>query len=131
MKFKSIALLCAICAQTAYAENAAIVGTYSGIIWSSGDAPGATQFFITSDEKIAATYIYDSFGETAEGSLNNCALTARVLRCIWNDEWGSGDFVVAFATDFSSFSGKWFDDTISENRSHKDPEGHDWTGQKQ
>ena len=130
MKFKSIALLCAIYAQAADAENAAVVGTYDGLIWSSGDAPGTTQFFLTPDDKIAATYIYDSFGDTAEGRLDNCALTKQILRCVWNDEWGSGDFVVAFAADFSSFSGMWFDDTVSKKRSPKDPEGHVWTGHK-
>jgi len=130
MRFKSIALFCAIYAQAADAENTAVIGTYDGIIWSSGDAPGATQFFLTPDDEIAATYIYDSLGEAAEGRLDNCALTAQILRCVWNDEWGSGDFIVAFAPDFSSFSGKWFDDSVSENRSPKSPEGHVWTGQK-
>lgn len=131
MKLKSIALLCAVYAQAADADNTAIIGTYDGMIWSSGDAPGTTQFFLTPDDEIAATYIYNNFGETAEGRLDNCALTAQILRCVWNDEWGSGDFVVAFAPDFSSFSGSWFDDSVSENRSPEDSEGHVWTGQKQ
>ncbi|MEP5761978.1 MAG: hypothetical protein ABJ327_22220 [Litoreibacter sp.] len=90
MKFCSIALLCIICAQSAFAENTAVVGTFDGMIWSSGDAPGTTQFFLTSDDEITAAYIYDSLGETAEGRLENCALTAQILRCIWKDEWGSG-----------------------------------------
>ncbi|MEP4247936.1 hypothetical protein [Tateyamaria sp.] len=130
MKFCSLALLCAVSAQAAFAENTAVVGTFDGIIWSSGDTPGATRFVLTSDDKIIGAYSYDSFGETAEGHLEECALTAQILRCIWNDEWGSGDFAVAFASDFSSFSGKWFDDIGSGNRSPTDAEGHVWTGKK-
>ncbi len=117
--------------QSASAENPSIVGKFDGIIWSNYEQPGVTEFYLTTDQNIEARYIFTHGEVDSEGLLRDCSLTEFVLRCIWNDDYGEGDFVAEFNSDLSSFSGKWFDETSSDKRIISDPSGHLWTGKKQ
>ena len=123
-------LLCGIFSQTVFADNSSLAGTYEGIIWSNADEPGTTMFFYNNDQKIEGKYVFiDCWsGEEDKGSLNSCDLSGLVLRCIWKDEWGTGDFLIEFETDFSSFSGQWFDDISEDRRDVSDQSGHKWNG---
>ena len=115
--------------QFVQADNSKVVGVYEGIIWSNSDQLGTTEFYLIAEEKIEAKYIFKGTnGDHAVGILNNCSLKALLLHCIWNDDYGKGDFVVEFNSDFSSFSGKWFDDTSAEQRSISEDSGHLWSG---
>ena len=122
-------LLCGFFSQTVFADNSNLAGTYEGIIWSNADEPGTTTFFYTTDQKIVGKYIFvDGLSEEDKGTLNNCDLSELVLRCIWKDEWGTGDFLIEFEADFSSFSGQWFDDISEGRRDTTDESGHKWNG---
>ena len=115
-----------------YAENVNIVGKFEGIIWSSYDKPGVTEFYLTADQEIEAKYIFEdeSQGGQATGILNDCNFSSLVLRCIWNDPYGKGDFIAKFNLDFSSFSGLWFDSIGNDQRSITDDEGYLWNGER-
>ncbi len=47
-------------------------------------------------------------GEIVPGKLSKCrAIQIRVMSCIWNDKYGTGELEVTFSEDFSSFNGYW------------------------
>lgn len=47
-------------------------------------------------------------GEVLSGRLSRCqAVQVRVMRCVWNDKYGTGNLEVTFFEDFSSFNGYW------------------------
>ena len=115
--------------QLVQADNSTIVGVYEGIIWSNYDQLGITEFYLTSEKLIEAKYIFkDTDGTEAAGILNDCVLSALILHCVWNDQYGKGDFVVEFNSDFSHFSGQWFDNMNPEKRSISEDGGYLWSG---
>ena len=116
--------------HSVYAEKSSVVGAFDGVIWSNFEHPGMTEFYLTAEQNIEARYIFQDGDVESNGLLNNCDLTVLVLRCIWNDEYGTGDFVVEFKSDFSSFSGRWFDEISSDKRSFSDSNGHLWSGKR-
>lgn len=47
-------------------------------------------------------------GESVLGTLTKCQATqVRVMRCVWNDKYGTGSLEVTFSKSFSSFNGYW------------------------
>ena len=119
--------------QTVFADSSNLVGTYEGTIWANSDEPGTTEFYLTTDQKIEGKYVFIDgvSGDEGKGLLNNCDLSGLVLHCIWNDEWGTGDFVIEFEEDFSSFAGQWFDEISEDGRDVTSQSGHTWDGVKQ
>ena len=107
-----------------------LAGEYHGIIWSAGsDSPGKTILKVTQSGQISGRYVYDDMGSPAKGTLTDCAIQAPILRCTWNDAYGSGALVMRFTSDFQGFSGSWYDYSIAEPHDHPD-KGYRWTGQK-
>jgi len=45
-------------------------------------------------------------------------------------KFGRGDFVVEFNSDYSAFSGKWFDEAGLQVRSVSDDSGYLWSGER-
>ena len=106
-----------------------IQGVYKGIIFSGGDYPGTTIFTISDQGKIGATYVFDTENGLAPGELKDCWFEARMLRCIWVDEFGQGDFMALFEPDFRSFVGAWFDSVVKGIRPGLEG-GFPWTGKR-
>jgi len=127
--FRRVIALVSLCiSQSVHAENSSLVGTFDGIIRSNHDQPGITEFY-TTNQNIEARYTFTDADVDSEGLLNHCNLMVFVLRCIWNDDYGTGDFVVGFKSNFFHFSGKWFDETSSDQRHISDPDGNLWSGE--
>lgn len=122
-------LILALSAGTAVADPR-LAGEYDGIIWSAGsDSPGKTVLAVRSNGAISGTYAYDDMGRPGEGTLTDCALTAPILRCTWNDDYGSGALVMRFTNDFQEFQGSWYDYSLKEPHDNPD-NGYRWTGSK-
>jgi hypothetical protein len=85
------------------------LGVYQSQIWSGGGVlSGTTEFQATEDGAVAGSYTMNEFGTVVPGTLSECeAIQPRVMRCIWNDEYGTGIFEATFSEDFSSFDGYW------------------------
>jgi len=126
MRFAA-ALLGVLIAPLALADD--LAGTFRGEIWSSG-APtaGTTIFSIADDGTISGIYLFGGAEATEPGTLTGCRLEARLLRCLWTDSYGSGDFQVLFAPAFDAFDGAWFPD--SQDGFRDTAQGNRWTGTK-
>ena len=127
--------LCTIAAAAVLAVSPAaaddIEGVYKGMIFSAGEYPGTTIFTISDEGKIGGTYVYaaDGNAEVGAGELKDCWFEARMLRCIWVDDFGKGDFVALFSSDFRSFNGGWFDTTMKGVRPSLEG-AFPWTGKR-
>ncbi|MEO9517477.1 MAG: hypothetical protein ABJH45_01115 [Paracoccaceae bacterium] len=127
IRLATLTLSVAIAVSTpASSADQRIAGTFDGLIWSNGEKPGATRFEISQQGGIVGAY---SFGAGETGTLTDCRWDAPDLRCIWNDEYGMGDFIVTFADDFSGFSGAWYETVNTTGRFVTDS-GLAWTGQR-
>jgi len=85
------------------------LGNYQSQIWSGGSlVSGTTEFEETNDGVLEGSYTMNEAGEVVPGTLSQCkAVQVRIVRCVWNDEYGTGNLEVAFSEDFSSFDGYW------------------------
>ena len=128
-----IVFFCGTVSQSVFADNSKLLGTYEGIIWANSGNPGTTEFYLTHDQEIEGKYVFidGEIGGEDKGLLNSCDLSGLVLRCIWNDEWGTGDFLIEFEEDFSSFAGQWFGEISEDGRDVTDQSGHTWDGVRQ
>lgn len=85
------------------------LGSYQSQIWGAiGLVPGTTEFRETNDGSLEGSYSMNEQGRLVPGTLSRCeVMQVRVMRCIWNDKYGSGYLEVTFSEDFSEFSGYW------------------------
>ena len=85
------------------------LGSYQSQILNGGTlASGKTEFRKNSDRSLGGIYTMNEGGEIVPGSLSKCrAIQIRVMSCIWNDKYGTGELEVTFSEDFSSFNGYW------------------------
>lgn len=113
-------------AASAHADPRRIQGLFDGQIQSTGSISGQTEFFLTPDGTLAATYLFGPNKED-EGRLLHCTLTNYRLRCLWQDRYGAGDFIVRFTEDFCTFRGKWFPDH-RPNAARDIERGFHWSG---
>ncbi len=88
-------------------------GSYSGKIWSGGAlVPVETEFIMNNDTSLIGSY---SIKEQGLGVLSRCqAVKTFVVRCFWDDRYGSGDYEVTFTKDFSGFKGYWSPKGLTE-----------------
>lgn len=106
-----------------------ITGVYKGEIFSGALYPGTTIFTVAPTGEISATYVFEGDGGATPGELTDCRFEERLLRCIWHDDYGSGDFVALFDPDYRAFDGAWFEDTKQGLRSSPDG-GFPWSGKR-
>ncbi len=85
------------------------LGNYQSQIWSAGSlVSGTTKFRETSDGSLEGSYTMSEQGEVVSGTLSQCqAMQVRVVRCVWNDRYGTGNLKVTFSENSSSFDGYW------------------------
>jgi hypothetical protein len=122
--------LALLLAASPAAADPQLAGTYQGIIWSAGyDDPGTTVLSVDASGAISGRYAYMDGASQAEGILTACRFDAPILRCQWNDVYGSGAWVVRVNRDRTAFEGSWYDYSLPEP--HDQPEGgYRWTGRK-
>jgi hypothetical protein len=84
-------------------------GSYQSQIWNGGSlVSGTTEFRKTSEGFLAGSYKMNVKGESVLGTLTKCqAKQVQVMRCVWNDKYGTGSLEVTFSESFSSFNGYW------------------------
>lgn len=110
--------------------NPGLEGTYQGFIWSAGsNTRGTTTLTVRPNGAISGSYIFEDMGSAIEGTLTDCAFTAPILRCTWNDAYGSGGLVLRFTGDFWAFEGSWHDGGLTKAEERPD-NGYRWTGAK-
>jgi hypothetical protein len=107
-------LLTGVCHLTAKAQSSnnwleQASGSYQSRIFSVGSLiSGTTEFRQARDGTLAGSYTMNELGKSVPGTLSECQATQiRVINCIWNDQYGSGNLEVTFSEDFSSFNGYW------------------------
>jgi hypothetical protein len=85
------------------------LGNYQSQIWSGGIVlSGTTEFKKNSDGSLGGRYTMNEEQGTVPGELSQCqAMQLRVMRCVWNDKYGTGNLEVTFSEDFASFKGYW------------------------
>jgi hypothetical protein len=85
------------------------VGSYQSKIWSSGNLiSGKTEFRKTNDSSLEGSYMMNEKEESVSGKLSQCqAIQLRVMRCAWNDKYGTGSLEITFSENFSTFNGYW------------------------
>lgn len=85
------------------------LGSYQSQIWAGGNlVSGTTEFRKTSNGYVEGSYTMDEEGELVPGTLSQCRATQEsVMRCVWNDRYGTGNLEVSFSADFSKFYGYW------------------------
>ena len=102
-----------------------IAGSYKSSIFSgSTEFPGTTKFGVDKDGAITGTYqLTEQDGTVVPGKLTDFRTVGpNKLQCKWEDKNGTGDFVLTFKADMSSFEGLWNDDGSDEK--------HAWNGKK-
>jgi hypothetical protein len=127
----ALAVLIGLAASAGAAQaDPGLAGEYGGIIWSAGyDLPGTTVLMVGADGRITGRYDYVDGTQPASGTLTGCAFAAPVLRCRWNDAYGSGTLVVRFDPALLAFEGSWYDYSLP--KPHDRPEGgYRWTGRR-
>jgi hypothetical protein len=85
------------------------LGSYQSQILNAGIlTSGKTEFRKNSNGSLGGIYTMNEEGEIVQGKLSKCqAKKIQVMRCIWNDKYGTGELEVIFSEDFSSFNGYW------------------------
>jgi hypothetical protein len=100
-------------AQSSRSRVKQALGTYQSQIWSGGSlVSGTTEFRKTSDGSLEGSYKMNETGKSVLGTLTQCQATQiQVMRCVWNDKYGTGSLEVTFSESFSSFNGYWGEGT--------------------
>lgn len=106
-----------------------IEGVYKGTIWSGDHYPGTTIFTISETGLISGTYIFQGDSGPLAGDLTSCRIEVRMLRCTWQDDYGAGDFMALFSSDFRSFEGGWWETMLKGIRPSLD-DSHPWSGKR-
>lgn len=125
-----LALLSALAVPPQSLANPGLNGTYQGFIWSGGrNTRGTTSLAVGPDGTISGNYLFEDMGSTIEGQLTDCVFAAPILRCTWNDAYGTGALLLHFTGDFWAFEGSWHDGSLTEAEQRPD-NGYRWTGAK-
>lgn len=104
-----------------------LAGTFEGNIWSGVDGAGTTVLTVAADGTISGTYSYQDRSLPGKGTLSDCAYATAILRCGWQDSYGSGALVVRFDPGLQRFEGSWYDYSLP--KPHDTPTGgYPWTG---
>jgi hypothetical protein len=90
-------------------DSSSILGSYEGIVWSSGTLwPITTVFALTDSGELTGSYVYDENGGPFEGTLSRFRKTdERTCLLIWVEDSGSGTLEAIFNDDYSNFVGLW------------------------
>jgi hypothetical protein len=106
--------LAGVCNLNASAQSSSdwleqALGNYQSRILSGGIlVSGTTEFRKTRTGSLEGSYTMDEQGEVVPGTLSQCqAMQVRMMRCVWNDKYGTGNLEVTFSENFSSFNGYW------------------------
>ncbi|MFN5864639.1 MAG: hypothetical protein ACK451_22325, partial [Pseudanabaena sp.] len=85
------------------------LGNYQSRILSAGSlVSGTTEFRKTREDSLEGSYTMDEQGKVVFGTLSQCqVMQVLVMRCVWNDKYGTGNLEVTFSENFSSFNGYW------------------------
>jgi hypothetical protein len=90
-----------VCSLNASAQSSSdwvdqALGNYQSRILSAGSlVSGTTEFRKTREDSLEGSYTMDEQGKVL------------VMRCVWNDKYGTGNLEVTFSENFSSFNGYW------------------------
>ena len=97
--------------STSWVEQS--IGNYRSQIWNADNlVSGTTEFRKTGDGSLVGSYTINEQGGVVLGTLSQCqAMQVRVMRCLWNDKYGTGNLEVTFSENFSSFNGYWGDES--------------------
>jgi len=92
------------------------LGIYQSQIFSGNNlVSGTTEFSENSDGYLKGIYMMNDQGKSVLGKLSKCQATqVQVMRCVWNDKYGTGTLEVTFSEDFLSFNGYWGEEGRSE-----------------
>lgn len=114
---RSLAVACCVIGTTSLATQAQptddwtvqAVGSYESRIWTGGNIiPATTEFIQSTDGSLRGRYILFEPGKSVPGVLSDCqAVAVEMLRCGWQDQYGTGVLEVSFSGDFSQFNGFW------------------------
>ncbi|NMF57221.1 hypothetical protein [Pseudanabaena yagii] len=103
-----------VCSLNASAQSSSdwvdqALGNYQSRILSAGSlVSGTTEFRKTREDSLEGSYTMDEQGKVVFGTLSQCqVMQVRVMRCVWNDKYGTGNLEVTFSENFSSFNGYW------------------------
>lgn len=119
MKLKSIfssVTVLFICGtvQTVRAEFAAdwevqVLGVYQSQIWGADEfLSGVTEFSQGREGFVEGRYTMNVQGEVVPGRLSRCQSSQPlIMRCIWQDRYGTGSLELTFSEDFLGFEGYW------------------------
>lgn len=83
--------------------------SYQSQIWGGGNLlSGTTEFREAGDGSLEGSYTMNERGKSVPGTLSQCQTKQiLVMRCRWNDKYGTGDLEITFSENFSSFNGYW------------------------
>ncbi|WP_286396036.1 hypothetical protein [Pseudanabaena mucicola] len=103
-----------VCSLNASAQSSSdwvdqALGNYQSRILSAGSlVSGTTEFRKTREDSLEGSYAMDEQGKVVFGTLSQCqVMQVLVMRCVWNDKYGTGNLEVTFSENFSSFNGYW------------------------
>ncbi|MFN6070543.1 MAG: hypothetical protein ACK45T_25965, partial [Pseudanabaena sp.] len=103
-----------VCSLNASAQSSSdwvdqALGNYQSRILSAGSlVSGTTEFRKTREDSLEGSYTMDEQGKVVFGTLSQCqVMQVLVMRCVWNDKYGTGNLEVTFSENFSSFNGYW------------------------
>lgn len=103
-----------VCSLNASAQSSSdwvdqALGNYQSRILSAGSlVSGTTEFRKTREDSLEGSYKMDEQGKVVFGTLSQCqVMQVLVMRCVWNDKYGTGNLEVTFSENFSSFNGYW------------------------
>ena len=106
--------LTVVCSLNASAQSSSdwvdqALGNYQSRILSAGSlVSGTTEFRKTREDSLEGSYTMDEQGKVVFGTLSQCqVMQVLVMRCVWNDKYGTGNLEVTFSENFSSFNGYW------------------------
>ncbi len=98
-------------------QEAIAAGQYCGRLWSNGALVQANTTFKTeSDGRLTGTYEFSDYGGMTAGTLNEAAPVKGLDHTLdWQDKYGAGKLFITFKPDYSSFTGKWQDQSETPN----------------
>lgn len=98
-------------------QDVRIDGQYCGRLWSNGAlVQTITEFKTESGGRLTGTYQFADVGAMTSGTLNEAAAGRGLDHTLdWQDKHGRGKFFITFKPDYSSFTGKWQDETGTPN----------------
>jgi hypothetical protein len=119
MKAAILALVIGLTGANAPSPKQAVSmdGRYCGRLWSNGVLVEAiTTLELQSDGRLAGTYQFADGGTMTPGTLTEDAPVRGLEHTLnWRDPYGTGKLFITVRPDYSSFTGKWQDQTGTPN----------------